>query len=256
MSSYAIIWDLETVIDCEAFKRMESQLELSDDEAREQHGDKFAKLPLHQIVCIGALVAERHSSGWRVVALGAPHSGQRTEKQIIEAFVGRIAELNPQLVSFNGHGFDLPVLRYRSMLHKLAAPGLNCRTYFNRYSDDCLDLCDALASFDARSKMTLDALCRVLGIAGKPVGVDGSKVGEYVAAGRVQEVADYCETDIVNTYLLFLRYELFRGRIDAEQHDRSVSVLSEHIRNKHAGKAHLKTFLTAATPGSEVQEAS
>lgn len=243
MNSYAIIWDLETIVDCDAFKRMESQPELSDDEAREQHGEKFAKLPLHQIVCIGALVAQREDTGWSVAALGAPHTGQRSERDIIEAFVARISELRPQMVSFNGHGFDLPVLRYRTMLHQLAAPGLNCRSYFNRYSDDCLDLCDALSSFDARSKMSLDALCRIMGIAGKPSGIDGSKVGEYVAAGRIQEVADYCETDIVNTYLLFLRYELFRGHIDAAQHDRAVSDVRHHIRTKHDGKAHLATFL-------------
>jgi predicted PolB exonuclease-like 3'-5' exonuclease len=246
MASYSIIWDLETVVDCEAFKRMESQLELSDDEAREQHGDKFAKLPLHQIVCIGALVAERDAEGWRVVALGAPHTGQRSEREIIEAFVGRIGELRPQLVSFNGHSFDLPVLRYRAMLHSLPAPGLNCRAYFNRYTDDCLDLCDALASFDGRSKMSLDGLCRVLGIAGKPAGIDGSKVAEYVAEGRIQEVADYCETDIVNTYLLFLRYELFRGKLEPLQYERSVAALMDHIRVKHAGRDHLASFLEAA----------
>jgi len=246
MCSYAIIWDLETVVDCEAFKRMEHQLELSHDEARELHGDKFAKLPLHEIVCIGALIAERDSEGWRVVALGAPHTGERTEREVIEAFVGRINELRPQLVSFNGHGFDLPVLRYRTMLHRLSAPGLNCRAYFNRYSDDCLDLCDALASFDARGKVKLDALCRVLGIAGKPTGIDGSKVGEYVAEGRIGEVANYCETDIVNTYLLFLRYELFRGNISEAQHERSLDALRDYIRAKHADRAHLAAFLEAS----------
>ena len=83
----------------------------------------------------------------------------------------------------------------------------------------------------------------VLGIAGKPVGIDGSKVGEYVVAGRLQEVADYCETDIINTYLLFLRYELFRGRIDAAQHQLSVVALQEHIRTKHADRPHLTSFL-------------
>lgn len=246
MCSYSIIWDLETVVDCEAFKRMEGQVGLSDDEARELHGDGFAKLPLHQIVCIGALVAERDADGWKVVALGAPHSGQRSEREIIEAFVGRINDLRPQLVSFNGHGFDLPVLRYRAMLHGLSAPGLNCRAYFNRYTDDCLDLCDALASFDARSKMSLDALCRVLGIAGKPAGIDGSKVSEYVAQGRVQEVADYCETDIVNTYSLFLRYELFRGKIDLAQHERSLTALEDYIRSKHSGKPHLIGLIDAS----------
>jgi len=251
MASYSIIWDLETVVDCEAFRRMESQLELSDEEAREQHGDRFAKLPLHQIVCIGALVAQRDAEGFRVIALGAPHTGQRSEREIIEAFVGRIAELRPQLVSFNGHGFDLPVLRYRTMLHGLSAPGLNCRAYFNRYTDDCLDLCDALASFDARSKMSLDALCRALGIAGKPAGIDGSKVGECVAEGRIQEVADYCETDIVNTYLLFLRYELFRGNIDLAQHDRSVAQLVDHIKVRHAGRDHLACFLGAGDQSLE-----
>ena len=243
MVSYSIIWDLETVVDTAAFKRMASELDISDVEALELHGDKFPKLPLHQIVCIGALVAERDGDGLRVVALGAPHSGQRTEKEIIEAFVGRIGELRPQLVSFNGHGFDLPVLRYRAMVHELSAPGLTCRSYFNRYSDDCLDLCDALASFDARSKMSLDALCRVLNIAGKPAGIDGSKVGQYVAEGRIQEVAEYCETDIVNTYLLFLRYELFRGHIDNMQHDRSVAMLRDHIKSRHGDKPHLASFL-------------
>jgi predicted PolB exonuclease-like 3'-5' exonuclease len=95
--------------------------------------------------------------------------------------------------------------------------------------------------------MSLDGLCRVLGIAGKPVGIDGSKVAEYVAQGRIQEVADYCETDVANTYLLFLRYELFRGRIGVAQHNASVSALSDHIKNKHAGRAHLAGFLEAAT---------
>ena len=243
MCSYAIIWDLETVIDLGAFKRMEARPDLSDAQAKELHGEEFAKLPLHQIVCIGALIAERNSDGWRAVALGAPHSEQRSEKDLIEAFVGRITELRPQLVSFNGHGFDLPVLRYRAMLHQLSASGLYSRPYFNRFTDDSLDLCDALASFDPRSKMTLDALCRVLGIVGKPDGVDGSKVAEYVASGRIQEVADYCETDIVNTYLLFLRYELLRGNLEAVQHKRSVDDLLDHIRTKHEGRAHLASFL-------------
>jgi hypothetical protein len=91
--------------------------------------------------------------------------------------------------------------------------------------------------------MSLDALCRVFGIAGKPDGIDGSKVAEYIAAGRIQEVADYCETDIVNTYLLFLRYELLRGSIDSAQHDRSVNDLFEYIRVRHGDRPHLVAFL-------------
>ena len=243
MSRHAIIWDLETAPDLAAFKRMHGTPDITDEEAEALIGDRFAKLPLHKIVCIGALIAERGEWGWSVTALGAPHIGERPERDIIAAFVARLEELRPQLVAFNGHGFDLPVLRYRAMIHALAAPGLNCRSYFNRYSEDCLDLCDALASFDARSKIGLDALCRVLGLAGKPDGIDGSQVGEFVKQGRIQEVADYCETDVVNTYRVFLRHELFRGNITPEQHEASEADVEEMLRAKVADKPHLASLL-------------
>lgn len=243
MSKFAIAWDLETVPDLTAFKRICGSPDLSDSEAEEQHGDKFAKLPLHKIVCIGALIAERGDRGWEVVKLGAPHTGDRSEADVIEAFVAKLEELRPQLISFNGHGFDLPVLRYRAMVNSLSAPGLNCRSYFNRYSEDCLDLCDVLASYDARSRMTLDAICRVLDLPGKPEGVDGSQVAEFVKQGRIQEVADYCETDVVNTYRVFLRYELFRGHITTEQHAQSEADIEAFLRAKLLEKPHFASLL-------------
>ena len=52
---------------------------------------------------------------WAVDAVGALHVGERTEKQLIASFCDKIAELSPQLVTFNGNSFDLPVLRYRDM---------------------------------------------------------------------------------------------------------------------------------------------
>src|SRR6266446_935351 len=106
-----------------------------DDEIRAAMGDKFPKHIYHSIICIGALVAHREDSRWTVDALGAPHIGERSEKPPISSFVGRIAELSPQLVTFNGSSFDLPVLRYRAMVHGIAAPGLSSRPYFNRYTE-------------------------------------------------------------------------------------------------------------------------
>ena len=64
-----------------------------------------------------------------VDAIGAPHCGERSEKELISSFVDRIEELKPQLVTFNGNAFDLPVLRYRAMVHGIAAPGLSSRGY-------------------------------------------------------------------------------------------------------------------------------
>jgi 3'-5' exonuclease len=87
-------------------------------EVREKLGSGFPKHPLHKIACIGALVASRESKGWRVDALGAPHIGERPEAKLISDFVEKIGQLRPQLITFNGHSFDLPVLRYRAMVNR------------------------------------------------------------------------------------------------------------------------------------------
>jgi predicted PolB exonuclease-like 3'-5' exonuclease len=114
MSSNVIVWDIETVPDLRGYAAANSMSAATDDEVREAVGDKFPKHIYHSIVCIGALVAHRNEGIWVVDALGAPHVGDRSEKQLITAFVDRIAELSPQLVTFNGNSFDLPVLRYRA----------------------------------------------------------------------------------------------------------------------------------------------
>ena len=106
-----IVWDLETVPDLRGFAVANDMSASTDAEVLEAIGEKFPKHIYHSIVCIGALVPHREQGGWIVDALGAPHVGERTEKQLITAFVDRIGEFSPQLVTFNGNGFELPVLR-------------------------------------------------------------------------------------------------------------------------------------------------
>jgi len=156
-----------------------------------------------------------------VDAIGAPHTGERPEKALISSFVDRIAELKPQLVTFNGSSFDLPVLRYRAMVHGVAAPGLSSRPYFNRYTEDAIDLCDVLSSFNHQGKATLHELCRVMGLPGKPDGMSGEEVEKYYRDGHIGEIAAYCESDVVNTYRLWLRYERFCGRLSEAEFDAS-----------------------------------
>src|SRR4026207_2288173 len=119
-----LIWDLETVPDLKGFATANGLDGKSDDEIREAIGDKFPKHVYHFIICIGALIASDQGKHWEVDALGAPHVGERTEKELISAFVNKIDELKPQLVTFNGSNFDLPVLRYRAMVNEVSAPGL------------------------------------------------------------------------------------------------------------------------------------
>jgi 3'-5' exonuclease len=175
MNGSVIVWDLETVPDLRGFAAANDLVGKTDEEVREAIGDKFPKHIYHSIVCIGALVARAEGDHWAVDALGAPHVGERTEKQLISAFVDRIADLNPQLVTFNGNSFDLPVLRYRAMINAVSAPGLAERNYFNRYTEDALDLCDALSSFSSAARATLNEISKIMGLPGKPDGIDGGR---------------------------------------------------------------------------------
>jgi predicted PolB exonuclease-like 3'-5' exonuclease len=119
---------------------------------------------------------------------------------LIRDFIERIGQLRPQLITFNGHSFDLPVLRCRAKVNRVPAAGLHVRQYFHRYTEDTLDLCDVLGSYVPGAKVKLDDVSKILRLSRKPAGIDGSRVEEMVLAGQIEEVAQYCESDVPNTY--------------------------------------------------------
>jgi 3'-5' exonuclease len=184
--SSLIVWDLETVVDVQGFAVANKLTGKTEAEINEVIGTKFAKHLYHSIVCIGAVIARHTELGWSVVSIGAPHVGSRTEQELITAFVDKIAELKPKLVSFNGHAFDLPVLRYRAMINGVSAPGLTMRPYFNRYTEDAIDLCDVLSSFNSGARASLDEISRIMSLPGKPEGIDGSEVRQLFLDGKIR----------------------------------------------------------------------
>jgi predicted PolB exonuclease-like 3'-5' exonuclease len=232
MSASTIVWDIETVPDLKGFAAANGLDGKTDDEIRTAMGEKFPKHIYHSIICIGALVARFDEDSWRIQAIGAPHIGERSEKALISSFVDRIAELAPQLVTFNGSSFDLPVLRYRAMVNGVRAPGLSVRPYFNRYTEDAIDLCDVLASFSSQGKASLHELCRVMGLPGKPGEISGGEVEQYYREGRIRKIAEYCEGDVINTYRVWLRYELFRGRLNEMAFQASETNLAEYLKSR------------------------
>jgi 3'-5' exonuclease len=234
-----IVWDLETIPDLSAAARMLDMSNAAEADVRQALGEGFPKHPLHKIVCIGALVASRQPEGWRVDALGAPHVAERSEAELISAFAEKVGQLRPQLVTWNGHSFDLPVLRYRAMVNRVSAEGLQVRQYFHRYTEDALDLCDVLGSYVPGGKVKLDEVSKILGLTGKPEGIDGSRVEEMVRAGQIEEVARYCENDVLNTYRIWLVYELFRSSITGEQLDWSEAQIREFVASRKTTNPHL-----------------
>jgi predicted PolB exonuclease-like 3'-5' exonuclease len=89
------------------------------------------------------------------------------------------------------------------------------------------------------AKVKLDEVAKILGLAGKPQGVDGSRVEEMVLAGQIEEVARYCETDVLNTYRVWLVHELFRGTITPDQLDWSERQIREFVANRKLSNIHL-----------------
>jgi predicted PolB exonuclease-like 3'-5' exonuclease len=152
---HVIVWDIETVPDLAGYAAANGHDGNSDDEIRAELGEKFPKHIHHSIICIGVLIVRHDNDHWVVEALGAPHVGERSEKELITAFVDKITELKPQLVTFNGSSVDLPVLRYRAMIHKVPAIGLSARPYFHRYTDDAVDY----VTFCPRSRLEPGAHC-------------------------------------------------------------------------------------------------
>ena len=125
------------------------------------------------------------------------------------------------------------------MVNRVSAGGLQVRQYFHRYTDDALDLCDALGSYVPAAKVKLDEISKILGLPGKPGGIDGSRVEEMVLAGQVEEVARYCESDVVNTYRVWLVYELFRGSITTKELNWSEGQVRDFVLNRKMANPHL-----------------
>jgi len=140
-----LVFDLETVPDIRAFAAAEGLDSHPDWSVRKQMGEKVARQVFQRIVCIGSLLSVRGADGvWRPSGLEAPHAAESSERELIQDFVDRLLPLGARLVTFNGHTFDLPVLRYRAMMHSVSAPALDNRPYFDRSGDEIVDLCDLL----------------------------------------------------------------------------------------------------------------
>jgi predicted PolB exonuclease-like 3'-5' exonuclease len=259
-----LVFDIETVPDLAGLRRVHTvPAELADEavldwitqQRRAQTGSDFLPLLYQQVVAIACVL--RDGSGIKVASVGTPDD---TEPELIRRFYDLIDKHTPQLVSWNGGGFDLPVLNYRALIHGVTAAKFwdwgdddrefKWNSYLGRYHTRHLDLMDVLAMYQPRAYAGLDAMARLCGFPGK-LGMDGNAVHAAVRAGKIDDVRRYCETDAMNTYLLYLRFRLLRGELAAGEYAKEVSMAREKIAAVNA--PHWKEFLAAwdanAQPG-------
>jgi predicted PolB exonuclease-like 3'-5' exonuclease len=253
-----LVFDIETVPDTETGSRIYDLHDLSDgDIAKAMYAKRLQKtgnseflpLHLHKIVAISAVL--RSGESLKVWSLGSEDS---PEKELITRFYDGIDRYTPTLVSWNGGGFDLPVLHYRSLLQ-----GVDARRYWDSGEDDRefkfnnylsrfhwrhIDLMDVLAGFNLRAAAPLDEVALMLGFPGK-LGMSGDMVWDTYLGGDLAAIRRYCETDVLNTYLVFLRWQLVRGNLTEDSFDRECVRTREYLEQE--GRSHFTEFLDAWT---------
>lgn len=251
-------FDIETVPDVEAGRRLHGLEGLSDaDVARamfqlrrqETGGSEFLPHHLQRVVAISIVMRNRDT--FKVWSLGEPSA---PEAELVARFFDGIERYTPDLVSWNGRGFDLPVLHYRALLHGVSAPrywetgdsdqSFRWNNYLGRFHWRHIDLMDVLSGYAGRGA-PLDQVAQLLGFPGK-LGMDGSRVWEAWLAGEIDAIRDYCELDALNTYLVFLRFERMRGRIDEREYHDECRLVRETLQRED--KPHFRAFLAAWQP--------
>lgn len=250
-----LVFDIETIPDIAGLRTLHNLdaniqdaevAERAFEQRRQVTGNDFLPLHLHRVVAISCVLRERDNlTVWSLGTL------QDTEAELIKRFFDGIEKYTPQLVSWNGGGFDLPVLHYRALMHKVQAPRywdmgeddreFKWNNYISRYHTRHLDLMDLLALFQPRASVPLDQLAKLMGFPGK-LGMDGSKVWAAFQNGQLDDIRNYCETDVMNTYLVFLRFELMRGTLTESQYQKE-SDLVRSVLNQYIQQPHWRDFL-------------
>lgn len=248
-------FDIETIPDVELGRKLYELHDLTDKQVgyvmqtkrREETGSEFLSLEQQRVVAIS--VGLRTRDTFKVWSLGEPDA---PEAEIIQRFFDGIEKYTPDLVSWNGSGFDLPVLHYRALRHGIAAPrywevgdedqSFRWNNYLNRFHWRHIDVMDVMSGYQGRGRASLQNVAMLLNLPGK-LGMSGDKVWDSWLEGGIEHIRNYCETDVLNTFLVYLRFELMRGRLSREEYLAENQLVRDYLL--HHDKPHFKEFVAA-----------
>ena len=248
-----LVFDIETVPDVELGRRLYDLDDLDDAAvakamfAKQKQARQTDFLPPPQQRVVAISVVLRSGDGLKIFSLG---DEQAPERELVQRFFDGLERYTPTLVSWNGSGFDLPVLAYRALRH-----GINARRYWevgesdrdfrynnylSRYHWRHVDLMDVLSGYGASGRASLEVVAQLVGLPGK-LGIGGANVWSSFQRGALAAIRDYCEADALNTYLIYLRWELTRGELDQAGYERELKVVETKL--EQSGKPHLIEYL-------------
>ena len=256
-----LVFDIESIPDIAGLRLLRAAgNELTDSEVyaqwvaeRKEKGlSDFVPLHLQRVLVISAVF--RNAEGLRIHSF-VDQDGV-SEGKIIQKFFSTVEKHAPQLVSWNGGGFDLPVLHYRGMQHGVVADKywdmgeddreFKWNNYISRYHMRHLDLMDLLALYQPKNNAPLDAMAKLCGFPGK-LGMDGSAVYPAFLDGKLDEIRRYCETDVMNTYLVYCRFQKMRGGFLEKEYQQEITLVRETLAQWAPQEAHWHEYLQAWT---------
>jgi len=250
-----LVFDIETIPDTALGRRLYGLHDLTDEQVgeimfskrRQESGSDFLSHEQHRIIAISVVMRARDTL--KIWSLGDESS---PEKDLIERFFDGLDKFTPDLVSWNGAGFDLPVLHYRSLLHGVTAArywetgehdtSFRYSNYLSRFHWRHMDLMDILSGFQGRGRASLDDVATLLGFPGK-VGMHGADVWGAYLRGELARIRAYCETDVLNTYLVYLRFELVRGHLNPAEYAQELARARKLLAD--SGATHWREFAAA-----------
>jgi 3'-5' exonuclease len=261
MSWPVLVFDIESIPDVDGLRALRGAPQDATDaqvyeawlaERKEKGQSDFTPLHLQRVLVISCVF--RNAEGLRVHSF-VDHDGQ-SEGKVVQTFFHAVEKHTPQLVSWNGSGFDLPVLHYRGLRHGVEASKywdlgeddreFKWNNYISRYHMRHLDLMDLLAMYSPKNNAPLDAMAKLCGFPGK-LGMDGSMVYSQFLAGQTDEIRKYCETDVMNTYLVYCRFQKMRGGFTEAEYEQEIAYVKEMLGKLAPDESHWDEYLKAWT---------
>jgi 3'-5' exonuclease len=263
MSWPVLVFDIESIPDIAGLRAVrgapadapDAQVHAQWLQERQEKGQSdFMPLHLQRVLVISCVF--RNAEGLRVHSF--VDRDNASEGKVIQNFFSAVDKHVPQLVSWNGGGFDLPVLHYRGLRHGVVADRYWCmgeeggpdarefkyNNYIGRYHMRHLDLMDLLAMYQPKNNAPLDAMAKLCGFPGK-LGMDGSQVYTAFLDGKLEEIRRYCETDVMNTYLLYCRFQKMRCGFTEAEYEQEIAMVKSTLAGLAPAEPHWQEYLAA-----------